>query len=60
MFPDLSTDFDIVFPGALGYLDLDYRLTPQPISPTRISVSVWVKYEQLTTPGTILTLYGVR
>ncbi|XP_041372894.1 uncharacterized protein LOC121386162 [Gigantopelta aegis] len=56
---DLSTDFDLVFPGALGYTPPDYRLTPQPISPSQLSLSVWVKYERHTTPGTILTLYGL-
>ncbi|XP_050415876.2 uncharacterized protein LOC126829791 [Patella vulgata] len=58
---DVTYDFDLLVSPNGGYLSSDYFIQPQKLSSTnRLSLSFWVRYTELSSPGTIATLYGTN
>ncbi|KAK7480215.1 hypothetical protein BaRGS_00028491, partial [Batillaria attramentaria] len=56
--PDLSVNFDLVLRPSSNYMTSE--LTTFPLNSLALTVSTWVRFTDRTSPGTMLSLYGLN
>ncbi|GFS01103.1 EGF-domain, multiple [Elysia marginata] len=56
----VSPTFDVILSGTTSYQTSDYQRLVQPINQRAFTASTWVRFTKRDTPGTVLSLYGLR